>query len=665
MQNALSDCIRVGGEAINLESANRNYEAYRKYLFCCLKAFGALSSEVNDMRQENHALRLKLAKMATQCSERILSYCEKPGNTKVPLKTVEGPQSPPAQNFSQERRASTTQIPSTTAKREAQPAGDVKTFSSDTDPETLARLQNRLMLDRHRRLMETANYSSIRKANLTLDLQKKMIENMEFARKKKTLLDCQLLERQQRLKEVADRRIGAMGIADPAKQKRHNDLLTAILLHDDSHKEITSLKRGLLKDGSLDEERAGQLCTTVFSTDTHPLTMLLKDCQMTVADVAVPLYEKYHILIQSCIRVPFIRLPQDDREPTDFHPLTESENADQEPASTAIDNEGTDDCLDDTFERNCNLADEEVKEAIYKTDKEISKLLKIKTTVDSTELPSDALRSDQTNEAEESDDMDSLFDSDNETNDREATALNSEFVIDAGDKLDNRVPLPVSGSNTKALMLLKSSVNEFNEKLRNLTQSVHETVYSLRTLFALAYDGLNCNDGQDIIASVVYETLFLHIGEHLQFLFRIANLEKEELMAEIMTKCREEDMSYLLVKEKWWLGTRGECYQHISDGLRNLVHTHSPLQKMSYAVQVNTGVVETATEYYRTQETEVVMGADDLLPVICFVIMKSALPEIVSQCAIMEEFIPAEYMMEKEGYALSTVLMAVQYLLTL
>ena len=64
-------------------------------------------------------------------------------------------------------------------------------------------------------------------------MQKKMIDNMEMAKKKKDLLHRELLERQRKLKEVADRRVEALRLSDATKKKQHNDLLTAILLHDD------------------------------------------------------------------------------------------------------------------------------------------------------------------------------------------------------------------------------------------------------------------------------------------------------------------------------------------------------------------------------------------------------------------------------------------------
>ena len=38
-------------------------------------------------------------------------------------------------------------------------------------------------------------------------------------------------------------------------------------------------------------------------------------------------------------------------------------------------------------------------------------------------------------------------------------------------------------------------------------------------------------------------------------------------------------------------------------------------------------------------------GADDLLPVMCYVIVKSGSPQIVSECNAMEEFIPEGYVL--------------------
>lgn len=61
----------------------------------------------------------------------------------------------------------------------------------------------------------------------------KLSENLEIAKKKRSLWAQQLLDRQRQLKRLSDERIAALKLSDPAKKRQQNELLTAILLHDD------------------------------------------------------------------------------------------------------------------------------------------------------------------------------------------------------------------------------------------------------------------------------------------------------------------------------------------------------------------------------------------------------------------------------------------------
>ena len=54
-------------------------------------------------------------------------------------------------------------------------------------------------------------------------------------------------------------------------------------------------------------------------------------------------------------------------------------------------------------------------------------------------------------------------------------------------------------------------------------------------------------------------------------------------MSQVMTRYRDQDISCMQVKEKWYLDTRGECYLHLSADLRTMIDTLSPLEKMSRA----------------------------------------------------------------------------------
>lgn len=54
-------------------------------------------------------------------------------------------------------------------------------------------------------------------------------------------------------------------------------------------------------------------------------------------------------------------------------------------------------------------------------------------------------------------------------------------------------------------------------------------------------------------------------------------------------------------------------------------------------------------------------GTDDLLPVLTYVVVKTRLPQLVSECIAMEEFIHEGYLMGEEGYCLTTLNTAVLY----
>lgn len=55
------------------------------------------------------------------------------------------------------------------------------------------------------------------------------------------------------------------------------------------------------------------------------------------------------------------------------------------------------------------------------------------------------------------------------------------------------------------------------------------------------------------------------------------------------------------------------------------------------------------------------IGADDLLPILSFVALKSGLPQLVSECAALEEFIHERYLIGEEGYCLTSLQSALSY----
>ena len=227
----------------------------------------------------------------------------------------------------------------------------------------------------------------------------------------------------------------------------------------------------------------------------------MNDCQIQVKDVTTPLYNKYQQLIGDCVSVPYV-LAQTDEIPT-------SESTDNLVSAEELEDNGV---VDDAFERNCNIASDQIKAAIYKTDKEIDKLLEPE--ANSTEKPPTNIST-----AEDEDEMDSLFDSDNESNGGEADSceLNSDSE---NMKPDNRLIGSLNETNQQTLAELESLSATFTGQLNDVTKLIHEAMHTLRTLIMLAYDSLNCTEGYDIASSVIQECLFANIADHIHFLFR-------------------------------------------------------------------------------------------------------------------------------------------------
>nr|XP_025035419.1 VPS9 domain-containing protein 1 [Pelodiscus sinensis] len=54
-------------------------------------------------------------------------------------------------------------------------------------------------------------------------------------------------------------------------------------------------------------------------------------------------------------------------------------------------------------------------------------------------------------------------------------------------------------------------------------------------------------------------------------------------------------------------------------------------------------------------------GADDLLPILSYVVLKSNLPQLAAECAALEEFIHEGYLIGEEGYCLTSLQSALSY----
>lgn len=211
-------------------------------------------------------------------------------------------------------------------------------------------------------------------------------------------------------------------------------------------------------------------------------------------EVIDPIYDKYSSLITNCVVVPYeYGQPSTPEEPD----VTSDETCD--------------DLRDDleAFERNCDNSRQEIKVAMYKTDKQISVLL-------NDDQPISGETEEASTKVEANDDMDSLFDSDEDDN-IDCKGNDAEFngQSSPSSSTDDR-----KEENKSALADARTFSHAFNKQLCVVNSCVHEFMHTARTLFMLAYDDLNKTDGWDNVTSAVQECVFTDIERGLHVLYR-------------------------------------------------------------------------------------------------------------------------------------------------
>eukprot|EP00057_Strongylocentrotus_purpuratus_P011512 XP_011665986.1 PREDICTED: VPS9 domain-containing protein 1 isoform X1 [Strongylocentrotus purpuratus] len=219
--------------------------------------------------------------------------------------------------------------------------------------------------------------------------------------------------------------------------------------------------------------------------------------------------------------------------------------------------------------------------------------------------------------------------------------------------------------------------------LKCITKDVLMFTERLQSLLVAVYEQLNSTAAKEQCISIIEAFVFKDIWQPILMLYRRFNYKKEECAAIAMTKYQHAMPQHIGVGEKFCLLREGAVIQDGSQAsssdypyraaveeLCKLQGYTCPLQKIECIVRVSRIVIECVGDYYESQgisrqSLETTVGCDDLLPILSYVIMRSSLPQIVSECSAMEEFIHEGYLFGEEGYCLTTCQTALSYVLKL
>ncbi|XP_027833579.2 VPS9 domain-containing protein 1 isoform X1 [Ovis aries] len=210
------------------------------------------------------------------------------------------------------------------------------------------------------------------------------------------------------------------------------------------------------------------------------------------------------------------------------------------------------------------------------------------------------------------------------------------------------------------------------EQLKGTVQDIHDAIDRLLSLTLLAFEGLNTAASKDRCLACIEEPFFSPLWPLLLAVYRSVHRLREEALSRSMELYRNAPPAAvgvptrLLPQDPEAAGAGPYPYCAAAQELGLLVLESCPQKKLECIVRALRVICACAEDYYRARETALqpgiaAIGADDLLPILSFVALKSGLPQLVSECAALEEFIHERYLIGEEGYCLTSLQSALSY----
>uniref|UniRef100_A0A8B9IUY9 VPS9 domain-containing protein n=1 Tax=Amazona collaria TaxID=241587 RepID=A0A8B9IUY9_9PSIT len=194
---------------------------------------------------------------------------------------------------------------------------------------------------------------------------------------------------------------------------------------------------------------------------------------------------------------------------------------------------------------------------------------------------------------------------------------------------------PLDGPGTEATL---------PEQLKGIVRDIHNAIDRLLSLTLLAFEGLNTAAGKDQCLACLEEAFFPPLWAPLLALYRSVHQPHEAALARSMERHRHAGPTDMGLASRLLPPAPGcPAYGSAIEDLRLIPLETCPRRKLECIVRALRGICECAEEYCgagdRRTPTTAAIGADDLLPILSYVVLQTGLPQLLSECAALEEFI--------------------------
>ncbi|TRY85246.1 hypothetical protein DNTS_009282 [Danionella cerebrum] len=637
-QNPLQNAMRLVKVAIQLDTSNRHKEAYCQYLRSINYISHVLLEDATSKQEgEMELVELeKMVKLVEQCLERVKSCVINKQKSPPPI-TCSNPQStlnqecspavstkePPKTEISNEialvsenltkEQCSKPQQVLFEAAEESSPflppdlfqklqTVEIQDNRKELTPiEEASRLNQKLKANYEARLARLTPGQAIQKTSLTLSLQRQMMENLIIAKARQDALQRKMEERRLRLQEEANRRFATCGTMAPEEQEQRV-LYTSVLEYEQDH-EWPKIWKAKLKKCPNDPILVSGLISCLLSYPDHPVMKLLRRLQYRV-------YNRLYPLVSQCVP---LSTPSGHSLP--LKPWHSSQGL--------IHPEGP-------------ISPQQSPLSLSDASISLSPSHDLNNTGSEPDqdVPSVLLASDRDNSFE---DLEKFLTQLDWVPSHSSVETDTDMTFDV---MHTDMESHIHDLEERAL----------KEHLKAIVKDIHNAIDCLLSLCLLSFECLNTANSKD---QKVHQDRELAVESSMRLYHHVSPAD-----VGVASKLFPKDPAVL----------HGSYpYESAVLELKLLNREYCPQKKLECIVRTLRMICGCAEEYRLLQENDsppksAAIGADDLLPILAFVALRSEMPQLVSECAALEEFIHEGYLIGEEGYCLTSMQSALTYI---
>ncbi|XP_059009142.1 VPS9 domain-containing protein 1 isoform X2 [Mustela lutreola] len=638
----LQCAMKLANGAIELDTGNRPREAYVEYLRSIHYISQVLLEEAETTPEGGDTLApdtSKMLKLAEQCLERAQSTAAQLGKTH--LKPAVPVAAPGTSSTSRHRRVYSDEGGKLSPFLPPEIFQKLQVVESQGSKKELtpleeASLQNQKLKAAYEARMARLDPSqAVQKTSLTLSLQRQMLENLVIAKAREETLHRKMEERRLRLQEAANRRFCSQVALTP-EEREQRALYAAILEYEQDHDWPKHWKARLKKSPG-DLSLVTSLVSHLLSIPDHPISQLLKKLQCAVYQTLYPLVSR--------AAVGAAPTPGCCSLPPDADGLLAPGSRRLRPSHSLY----------------CMLSPAEPSPAPRLSEG---------THASPPVPPPHAGAPDRGPDSSPVGPSSPLAHSWTGVQGKDSSFEDLEHFLATSEGWGRGRGWPPEPQTTGV------KKEPLQEQLKSTVKDIHDAIDRLLSLTLLAFEGLNAAASKDRCLACIEEPFFSPLWPLLLALYRSVHRLREAALSRSMELYRNASPAAvgvprkLLPRDLEASGAGAYPYCAAARELGLLVLESCPQKKLECIVRVLRVICACAEDYCRAHEAApearpllgaTAIGADDLLPILSFVVLRSGLPQLVSECAALEEFIHEGYLIGEEGYCLTSLQSALNY----